>query len=193
MRKRALLLAAIAAAGCAGFVQTHAFPPIWPSAIDYAVSDAVRPEQTGPTILVSPLIYGTGQEGSGPASAMVLTEALVQRLQQKGVAARTSTGTPIPDAERLDCAVEKLTYTILPNYPRTVKYEAELACELTPPETAKPRWQQRLSQKYEKVTVLNTMTKLPVPYEATLYRECIIPLWDAMSISLKTYLDYAPK
>lgn len=194
MRKRAFILAAIAAsAGCvAGFAKTHSFPPIWPSAIDYAVSDAVRPEQTGPMILVNTLNYGTGEQGSGPATAMVLTEALVQRLQQKGIAARTSAGTPIPDAERLDCTVDKLQYTTLPKYPKTVQYEAEMACSLTPPQTAQPRWQQRLAQRYDKVTVLNTMTKLPVQYEATLYRECIIPLWDAMAISLKTYLDHAP-
>ncbi len=187
----ALLLASLT--GCSGLPQGHSFPDVWPSAIDYQPSGEPLPEQTGPILSVSFLQYGGSGEGSGETTAVILTDLLIQRLQQKGVAARSvAMQQPLQAAEQLNCVIERLSYLILPKYPRTVKYEAQLSCALTLPGAARARWTQKLAQRYEVQTVFNTMTKLSTPYEQTLYRQCIVPLWDAMAVSLKTYLDHAP-
>lgn len=179
--------------GCANRIDHQTFPMIWPSSVSLPVpkSGPSQPE-SGPMILVDPVRYGDFDEADMPATVSVLTDLLAQRLQIKGIAARTSPAQAPSMPARLQCGVEKLTYTRYSHYPATTVYEAELSCSLEELGLKRPRWTQKLAQRFEKIEIVNTMTKLPSQHEKILFEECILPLWDAMAVGLKTFMEYAP-
>ena len=50
-------------------------------------------------------------------------------------------------------------------------------------------WERKLEQRYDERVLFNTMTKLPEHHEPILWKECVVPVWDAMAVSLRLFLD----
>lgn len=127
--------------------------------------------------------------GEGLPTAAVLSALFVKYLHVNGVNAvlEPQEGTAV--RYLLRCDVPELSYEVEAGYPLIRTYQAELACRLSDAQTRQTLWQRRLTQRYDRTTVLDVMTKLPATThedDRIMYRECIVPLWDAMAQSVGT-------
>jgi len=187
MRRLGLAVALAAClGGCQGRLQqVHPFPLTWPGSVPL-------PEHA-PTVSVHPLQRALQpSEGSeGIPSDAVLSALLIKHLHANGVNAILEA----PDASTarytLGCTVPALGYGLTEGMPRERVYEAALACALRDEQTQTVVWERRLAERYERTVVLDLMTKLPSKpheHERLLFRECIVPLWDAMAANVGTVL-----
>lgn len=165
----------------------YEFPSTWPGS-------QPLPENA-PTVSVRPVIVdlhlqnqATDQSPGFPTAA-VLSVLLVKHLQVNGVNAilegpEASTGRYL-----LGCTVLQLGFAQRGGFPQEKLYQAELSCQLTDQQAQKMIWERKLSQRYEDTAIFNWLTKLPKePHQEdrVLFRECIVPLWDAMASSIGT-------
>jgi len=121
------------------------------------------------------------------ASPEELTELLIGELREAHILAARQEAEAAPNPMFLACDVPALRYIERPRYPRSIRYEAQLHCALTDASQA-VRWERTLDQRYDELVIFNTMTKLPKKYEMTLYRECVVPLWEGMAYGVQLYL-----
>jgi hypothetical protein len=186
---------ACALSGCAtGSSTTTAFPSTWPGSTPLS--------ERAPTVSVEPLQMAaeaqppaaaeSGEVGAeGLPTAAVLSVLLMKHLQVAGVNAVLEKPEASTAEYGLSCSVPKLSYGDASNFPKQRTYVAELVCTLKDEQTQAELWKRTLTQKYEETVVWNMMTKLPdQPHrqDRVLFRECIIPLWDAMASSVATVL-----
>jgi len=176
-------------AGCQGTGgERHAFPATWPG--------SRPPAPNTPVVQVLPIRIAATQ-GEAPASspegglptAAVLSALFVKYLHVNGINAVLEPPKGAVARYVLQCDVPRLSYAVGSSYPPTRAYEAELACQLSDAQTREALWQRRLNQRYDRTTVLDLMTKLPAVTHAddrVMYRECIVPLWDAMAQNVGT-------
>lgn len=173
--------------GCQTAAPTvYEFPAIWPGS-------QPLPE-SAPTVSVRPVVLDVQHPVDqatdttpGFPTAAVLSVLLVKHLHVNGVNAILESSEASTARYLLGCTVPQLGFAARSGYPQEKRYQAELACQLTDQETQKVIWNRKLSQRYEDTTVFNWLTKLPPePHqeERVLFRECIIPLWDAMASSV---------
>ena len=189
--RTAIALAVVAGlllAGCEGTTRQHyAFPATWPG------SQPLNPDSPAVQVLpiqIAPVAAGEpSPTGEGLPTAAVLSALFVKYLHVNGVNAVLEP--PEGEAARyfLQCDVPKLSYEVGEGYPKTRTYQAELACLLSDAKTRETLWQRKLTQRYDRTTVLDLMPNLPETAhqdDRTMYRECIVPLWDAMAQSVGT-------
>lgn len=184
------------ASGCATgrLEQAHRFPDIWPG--------SQRLSEEAPTVSIQPLkmqvpvLADAASGADGLPSVAVLTMLLIKHLHATGVnAVLEEPGEPTAPFA-MQCSVPQLGYAALEGFPEQYRYEAELACTLQDVNAQRMVWKRSLKQRYETTTVLNLMSKAPSPphrHDRALYRECIVPLWDAMASSVQTALGKQPK
>jgi len=186
----ALGLAALAG-GCGSLPQeSRQFPDVWPGTqplSEQAPTVSVAPitmlEQSAPALpeaAVEP-----GQEGL--PTAAVLSALFVKHLHVSGVNAVLEPPDAATARYSLDCRVPRLGYTTHEGYPEQWRYRAELSRALRDEQAQTEVWRRTLAQQYDDTVLLNLLTELPaVPYkhDRILYRECIVPLWDAMAQSV---------
>ena len=198
MRPRVARFSCIASAalllgGCAASRQeAHQFPSTWPG--------SQRLSEDAPTVSLQPIELGAAASpaetgGDGLPSAAVLTVLLMKHLHATGVNAVLEPTQEATAAYRMGCAVPQLGYTEKPGYPQEFRYDAELDCTLTETEGQKVVWKRSLTQRYETTALLNMLSKMPEQphrHDRVLYRECIVPLWDAMASSVRSALVNRP-
>ena len=182
------LLVAVAVSGCqAPLHETRRFPATWPGSAPLS--------EGAPTVSVLPVeVPGApsdprASDEEGLPTAAVLSALFVKYLHVNGVNAILEPAENTTAQYVLQCTVPQLGYELHPRYPKGHRYQAEMVCELKDGQTRQSVWQRRLTQRYEETTLLDLMTKLPAtPHkeDRTLYRECIVPLWDAMAQSVGT-------
>ena len=176
--------------GCQTQVQqVHPFPFTWPGS-------APLPEHA-PTVSVYPLQRelprdeASGEASAGIPSDAVLSALLIKHLHANGVHAILEAPEASTARYTLGCTVPTLGYGLTEGTPKERVYQAELACRLRDEQTQTVVWERRLAERYERTVVFDLMTKLPPkPYEheRLLFRECIVPLWDAMAANVGTVL-----
>lgn len=186
----AVTLLASLPVGCASVSpQQRAFPATWPGSRQLG--------QDAPTLSVLPLaietLEGTPELGmeDGLPSAAVLTALLIKNLKVSGVNAIMEPSAESTAPYVLACRVPQLGYQLRSGMPRARVYDAQLVCVVRDGRTQEAVWERTLAQRYEQTVVLDLMTKLPPQPHADdrlLYRECIVPLWDAMAASVGTVL-----
>lgn len=176
-------------AGCQGTTgERHAFPATWPG--------SRLPSPDAPVVQVLPIRITVAQaeeplssSEEGLPTAAVLSALFVKYLHVNGINAVLGPQQGATVHYLLQCDVPRLNYEVGTGYPPTRTYQAELACLLSDAQTRQTLWQRRLTQRYDRTTVLDLMTKLPAITHADdriMYRECIVPLWDAMAQSVGT-------
>ncbi len=174
--------------GCqAPLHESRQFPSTWPGSQPLS--------ENAPTVSVLPiLIEGMptdprASDAGGLPTAAVLSALFVKYLHVNGVNAILEPAENTTAQYILQCTVPHLGYEVQEGYPKGHRYQAEMTCTLKDGQTLHSVWQRRLDQRYDETTLLNLMTKLPrQPHQEdrTLYRECIVPLWDAMAQSVGT-------
>ena len=172
--------------GCqATLPDAHQFPSTWPGSQPLG--------EHAPTVSVQPILLNLAradtpsEEREGLPTAAVLSVLLIKYLQVNGVNAVLEPADASTAKYALTCTVPRLGYTVQQAYPQKRLYQAELACTVKDQETQTVVWERRLSQQYEQASLLNLLTKLPQPphkHERILFRECVMPLWDAMASSV---------
>ena len=183
----ALGLAALLA-GCAGRLrEARAFPAIWPGSQPLS--------EDAPTVSMVPIQREAGQgevrvEGKeGLPTAAVLSALFIKYLHVNGVNAVLEEPDAATARYTLSCATPQLGYTVQEGMPSQRLYRAKLACTLRDEQTQAVVWERSLTQDYEQTLVFDLFTQLPPQphqYDRVLYRECIVPLWDAMAASVAT-------
>lgn len=172
--------------GCQGAAtQRHAFPSTWPGSQPFAQDAPIV--QVLPIQLSAPSAEASSSSSEGLPTAAVLSALFVKYLHVNGVNAILEPHQDEVARYLLQCDVPKLSYEVGEGYPKTRSYQAELACLLLDGQTRETLWKRQLTQRYEKSTLLDLMTKLPETVhedDRTMYRECIVPLWDAMAQSV---------
>ena len=167
--------------------QTQAFPATWPGT-------APLPEEA-PTVSVlpiavdSPVALQIPDAEQGVPTAAVLSVLFIKHLHANGVNAILEPAQASTAQYVLHCRVPTLGYELGEHYPQTRRYRAELACTLRNGETQAVVWERKLAQQYDETDILDLLAKLPPQphrHDRVLYRECIVPLWDAMSSSVGT-------
>ncbi len=184
--------------GCRTTLQeTHAFPATWPGSRplgENAPTVSVQPFQMDVKQVEVPTSERQASEGNreepeGLPSAAVLTVLFIKHLHANGVNAILEPSDGSTAQYTLGCAIPQLGYGERQPYPRQRLYKSELVCTLKDEETQTVVWKRSLAQHYEETALFNMMTKIPAqPYEPerVLFRECIVPLWDAMASSVGT-------
>ena len=141
-----------------------------------------------PMKLEMPTIPEVPDVQEGLPTDAVLSVLLIKHLQVNGINAVLEASDAAPIRYALSCTIPTLGYEeIAKGYPTTHRYRAELSCALSEPPSEQPVWQRKLEQQYDDTVVLDLMTKLPPEphkHDRVLYRECIVPLWDAMASSV---------
>ena len=143
------------------------------------------------SVYVRPINLNVSRVDREMATGEELTDLLVEKLHQRGIDASKNPH-ELNATDTLYCGVPSLGYTVAQGYPRRLQYQANLACSLVDRTSQAVDWQRHLEQRYDESIVFNTMTKLPESHEPILWRECVMPLWDAMAVSLRLYLDRPP-
>jgi hypothetical protein len=139
-------------------------------------------------VLVMPIQIDRSK-GLDIASGEELTELMVNKLQSHKVrTARFEGESGMAVDFRLACEVPELGYTEARGYPRRLHYKAELHCVIKDSASQAIRWKRELNQQYEESVLFNAMTKRPEHHDRVLYRECVVPLWDAMAYGVKLFL-----
>ncbi|MBI4341685.1 MAG: hypothetical protein HY598_05330 [Candidatus Omnitrophica bacterium] len=180
------------AGGCAmGPQQAHQFPSTWPGS--QPLSEDAPTVSVGPMKLEVAAAQPPAPSGEGLPTAAVLTALLIKHLHASGVNAVLEQG-PEPTAPyTMACSVPQLGYTAQSGYPEQYRYQAELSCTLTDAQAVV--WKRSLQQRYETTALLNLLTKIPEQphqHDRILYKECIVPLWDAMASSVRSALVSRP-
>lgn len=167
--------------------ESSRFPTTWPGSQPLS--------QTAPTVHVLPIqVAGEADQPAADAdqglpTAAVLSALFVKHLQVNGVNAALEPKDAALVQYLLSCSVPQLAYEAGERASKDRRYQAELACALMDAHTQQAVWHRTLRQRYDKTTVLDFMTKLPPSVhedERIMYRECIVPLWDAMAQSVGT-------
>ena len=179
---------ALGLCGCGGPVrESREFPATWPGS--QPLEPGAPRVQVLPIQMVSAAAAPVTPLPEGLPTAAVLSALFVKHLHVNGVNAALD----LPPAAQADyllqCTVPQLKYDTVGDYPKTTRYQAELACLLLDAKTQQSVWQRSLRQDYETTSVMNLMTHLPLSVhrdERIMYRECIVPLWDAMAQSVGT-------
>ena len=189
-----IVSAALCFSGCAAAPQqAHLFPSTWPG--------SQRLSEEAPTVSVAPLkVELAAADPSVPSeeglpTAAVLTVLLIKHLHASGVNAVLEQPAEATAPYTMGCSVPQLGYTAQSGYPEQYRYQAELVCTLTDAEAQKVVWKRSLQQRYETTALLNMLTKIPEQphqHDRILYRECIVPLWDAMASSVRSALANRP-
>lgn len=174
--------------GCAGGLrETRAFPATWPGSQPLS--------ESAPTVSVVPIQLGTGQgevrvEGEeGLPTDAVLSALFIKYLHVNGVNAILEEPAAATARYTLSCKTPQLGYAVQEGMPSRRLYRAKLACALRDEQTQAVVWERSLTQDYEQTLVFDLFTQLPPrphEYDRVLYRECIVPLWDAMAASVAT-------
>ena len=175
--------------GCHATQETAVqFPATWPGSKPLG--------EDAPTVSVLPIaiagdqaIPSASSEEGGLPTAAVLSALFVKYLHANGVNAILEAPEATTAEYTLACAVLELGYGAQEEYPKERRYRAELACKLQDGQTQQIVWERSLKQRYDETEVLNFLTNLPPePHrdDRILYRECIVPLWDAMASSVGT-------
>jgi len=182
-----VMAAGLILAGCQATGQRYAFPATWPG------SEPLSAE--APTVQVLPIqipvlpAEDQAPSGAGLPTAAVLSALFIKYLHVNGLNATLEPPKGSGVRYLLQCRVPRLSYDVGESYPQARIYQAELACALSDAQTQQTIWQRQLSQRYDKTVLVDLMTKLPtVAHEDAriMYRECIVPLWDAMAQSVGT-------
>ena len=183
----ALTIAALLLGGCQSqWRQAYRFPFTWPGSQPLG--------EEAPTVSVEPLQVVVDQpiqipDGDpGVPTAAVLSVLLIKHLHVNGVNAILEQADNATAQYALSCAVPQLGYGMKEGYPQGRLYRAELVCTLKDGQTQQVLWTRRLTQDYEQTVLLDLFTKLPEEphqHDRVLYRECIVPLWDAMASSVR--------
>ncbi len=127
----------------------------------------------------------------GLPTAAVLTALLVKYLHVNGVNATLDSTDAAAVQYTLQCTVPRLTYEVGQGHPATRSYQAELDCLLGEAATQQTVWKRSLTQRYDKEVWVDWMTRRPAVLhedDRIMYRECLVPLWDAMAQSVGTVL-----
>lgn len=140
------------------------------------------------------LTHPAAEAGEGSPTAAVLTALFIKHLHAAGVNAVLEQAQEATAPYAVGCAVPRLGYTQKTGYPEQFDYEAELVCTLTETQGQKMVWKRSLQQRYETATLLNmfNVPKEPNIHDRIIYKECIVPLWDAMASSVRTALISRP-
>lgn len=190
MTTRAMIGMALAlstAAGCRQQVrETHAFPATWPGSTPLS--------ENAPTVTVEPLRIEVGTvptmpDPQGLPTDAVLSALFVKYLHVNGINAILERPEEATAHYSVGCSVPQLGYDIKEGYPKERHYRAEMSCRLKDAQSQAVVWERKLAQRYDETVVLDMLTKLPDQphrYDRTLYKECIVPLWDAMASSVST-------
>ena len=179
----------IVLAGCRSTQEAAVqFPATWPGSKPLG--------EDAPTVSVLPIaiagnqaIPSTSSEEGGLPTAAVLSALFVKYLHANGVNAILEAPEATTAEYTLACTVPELGHGAQEAYPKERRYRAELACKLQDGQTQQVVWERSLKQHYDETEVLNFLTNLPPePHrdDRILYRECIVPLWDAMASSVGT-------
>ena len=175
---------AVLAAGCqAPLRQTYQFPAMWPGTQPLG--------EDAPTVSVQPIRLTLTEgdpraiEPDGLPTDAVLSALFIKHLHVNGVNAVLEPTEAATGQYTLGCTIPHLWYGIREGgYPKEYLYKAELGCTLRDELTQTVVWTRNLQQYYEKTVLLDMMTRLPTQphqHNRILYRECIVPLWDAMA------------
>ena len=183
----ALGLAALLA-GCQGRLhQAHSFPATWPGSQPLG--------EDAPTVTVLPIQFDAGPgeagaaDGEGLPTAAVLSALFIKHLHANRVNAVLEPPEAATARYTLGCTVPQLGYTVQEGAPSRRRYRAELACRLRDEQAQAVVWERNLWQDYEQTLVFDLFTHLPPrphQYDRVLYKECIVPLWDAMASTVAT-------
>jgi hypothetical protein len=177
---------AVVLGGCqAGLQEAYKFPVTWPGS---------RPlGEEAPTVSVLPLKLNVDQAQVAPQgeeglpTAAVLSVLLIKHLHVNGINAILEREESSTAQYTLDCSVPNLGYGVQGKFPQERYYKAELKCVLKDEQNGEVIWERNLAQGYEEMVLLNMLTHVPAePHkdDRVLFRECIIPLWDAMAASI---------
>lgn len=182
---------AVLAWGCqAPLRETYQFPVTWPGTQPLG--------EEAPTVSVQPIRLTLAEDdaraiqpGGLPTDA-VLSALFIKYLHVNGVNAVLEPIGTATGQYTLGCTIPHLWYGMLEaGYPKEYLYKAELGCTLRDELTQTVVWTRTLQQHYEKTVLLDMMTRLPTQphkHDRILYRECIVPLWDAMASTVGTVL-----
>jgi len=192
-----VLLSAWLAAGCAGRgAQLHTFPSEWPHGLPQPEAARAVASALGPTVWVEPLVLDLGEPAAASQTVtaaagnrqttQVLTELLIQKLQQAGVIV-SSEGSEYA----LRGAVPRLGYSERAGYPRRITYLSQLSYQLVHRPSGDIVWEGNLSQDFEQTVLVNTMTRLPEDPQApvhVLLDKCVGPTWEAIADDVSRFL-----
>ena len=194
MRCHHIALSALLISGCApAFQQARPFSSAWPGSIPLS--------EDAPTVSIQPILVvassaqsSAAEEGEGIPTPAVLTALFIKHLHAAGVNAILEQAQEATAPYAMQCAVPRLGYTEKEGYPQQYDYQAELVCTLSDTQGQKVVWKRSLQQRYETATLLNTFSNPEQPHihDRIIYKECIVPLWDAMASSVRTALISRP-
>lgn len=183
---RTLTVCVVLLCGCASNAQqTRAFPTIWPGSAPLT--------ENAPTVSIQPIALPEAAAASeeGISTPAVLTALFIKHLHATGVNAVLEQAEEATAPYSMQCAVPKLGYTQKSGYPEQFDYQAELVCTLTDTVGHQTVWKRSLQQRYETTALFNMLSKIPEQpnqHDRIIYKECIVPLWDAMAGSVRTVL-----
>lgn len=196
-----LLAVGLGVTGCArAAANRYPFPQAWPLELPQPTLSAAARMKGGPRVQVEPFQIGSestkgvaaAEQAAGAATADVLAQLLVQRLQAEGIEAVRSDASGVAADYVLQVSVPRMEYTIRPGYPRKVDYQTAMSLTLVHEKSGQVAWERDLEEKFEETVLLNTMSRLPRPadpYSQQLLEKCVTPLMTRIASGLTPLLS----
>jgi len=180
-------------AGCASVAKTYTFPSAWPVGLGQPTRSPLMETKATPSVGVQRLQVAVAEPAEGQTvskaaqTADVLTDRLVERLNQKGIpAGRVSSVNPSDDY-LLRVSIPRMDYTIQSGYPKRVIYATELELTMVHRTSGQVAWERKLTENFQETEILNMMSRLPKkadPHQEILLSKGIDPLMDRVAAGL---------
>lgn len=187
--------------GCRRTEVVHRFPSTWPSSIAVKplgeVSALRQPPVTNAVTIAAEPVTWSAQEpsdesGAGEPSAEVVRRIVVERLRMLGIEAWPSdrADAPTPDYH-LRCAIERMECLVAQGYPSATRSLTAIRAELVRPGAERAVWERRFAEPLEQVHLVNTMSRMPVDYQAIMVRNSFLPSLDVVLAGIRRYVERA--